>query len=356
MRPTQSRKTNAVQVSRNVRIGALGAAISALAVVFIITQLNLSLFVDALLTARYEYVLPCLFFLVLGLLARAFRWQALLNRDLSYWRTFHIMNIAYLVNGVLPLRIGEVARMFLASRGDPGVPVPRTAGTILIERLLDLLAVVVMILLALTVAPIPSRLQDAGAIAALSVIVGFVVLLMLARQRSLLHRLTRWLIERWPLLRRVNLDQWVDDFLDGLLPLTNPRAFVEVMTWNVIGWVFSVMAGYTLMFAFFAEGQLAATMLYIAAVALAIALPAVPASIGTYEASVLLALVAMGFEQSSTAVAFAIMVHAVNVFVHAATGVIGFIAEGISLEQLTRGVQQMRQDQRERQDVQTKTG
>ena len=82
-------------------------------------------------------------------------------------------------------------------------------------------------------------------------------------------------------------------------------------------------------------------MLYIAAAAFAIALPAVPGNIGTYEASILLALSAMGYEQSDTAVAFAVMVHAVNVIVHSATGVLGFIREGISLTQLSQGVRQM---------------
>jgi hypothetical protein len=37
------------------------------------------------------------------------------------------------------------------------------------------------------------------------------------------------------------------------------------------------------------------------------------------------------------------MVHAVNVFVHVSTGVLGFMQEGISLGQLSQGVQQMQQ-------------
>lgn len=97
------------------------------------------------------------------------------------------------------------------------------------------------------------------------------------------------------------------------------------------------------MFAFFEQGDLTATMLYIAAAAFAVALPAVPGNIGTYEASILLALVALGYQQSDTAIAFAITVHAVNVFVHASTGVVGFMREGISLNQLRTGVQQMQQ-------------
>jgi hypothetical protein len=84
--------------------------------------------------------------------------------------------------------------------------------------------------------------------------------------------------------------------------------------------------------------------LYIAAAAFAIAVPAVPGNLGPYELSIMLALGAMGFGQpAETAAAFALVVHGVNLAVHAITGVIGFIQEGISLGQLSQGVREMRQ-------------
>jgi hypothetical protein len=67
-----------------------------------------------------------------------------------------------------------------------------------------------------------------------------------------------------------------------------------------------------------------------------------PGNIGTYEASILLALGALGYDAASgTAVIFAVMVHGINLLVHASTGVLGFIQEGISLEQLSQGVRAM---------------
>jgi glycosyltransferase 2 family protein len=333
-----------LKFSRKLKIGLLGIAVSALALAFIVMQIDRDLFVQALTTANYWYLLPCLLLLLLGLLTRALRWQVLLDGDLPFWRAFSIMNVAYLVNGVLPLRIGEVARVYLASRVDDPVPIPKTTSTIIVERLLDLLAVVVMVLLALTSAPVPEQLRVTSAIGASVALAGFITLVVIARQRAWAHALYRLSLRIIPPLRRLPvLETWLDQFLDGLLPLTRPPQFLRAIAWTVISWVFSVLAGYVLMFAFFPTGSIATTMLYIAAVAFAIALPAVPGNIGTYEASILLALVAMGYEQSSTAVAFAVMVHAINVFVHASTGVVGFMQEGISLGQLSLGVQQMQQ-------------
>lgn len=331
-------------LSNRVKVGLLGIFVSLLALYFIVTQLNFELFWQALTTANYWYLLPCMIFLLLGLVTRALRWRVLLNDALPLRRTFSIMNVAYLVNGVLPLRIGEVARVYLVSRTHESIPMPTTMSTIIVERLLDLLTIVVMVLLALMMGSIPDELRAASVVAAIAAIVGFTILVFLASRRDWAKRVFHFVLQHIPFLKRmIVLESWFEQFLDGLMPLTKPRALFLAFSWTGISWTFSTLAGYVLMFAFFEEASLAATMLYIAAAAFAIALPAVPGNVGTYEASILLALTAMGYEQSNAAIAFAVMVHAVNVFVHVTTGVVGFIQEGISLGQLSQEVQQLQQ-------------
>ncbi len=329
------------------RVGLLGLVVSLAAIYFIASQINLNQLKDAVVSAHYIYVLPTIVFLLIGLVTRAFRWQVLLSGDLPIGRTFSIMNVAYLVNGVLPLRIGEVARIYLATRATPPVPPMKTASTIIVERLLDLLAVVLMVVFALAAGPVPDQIRASALVSGLLVIVGFVVLIILASQRQLANRLLRWalgLIGRGadsPLTLR--LTRWFDHFLDGLQPLTRPRALFSALVWTALSWGFSTIAGYILMFTFYTQANWAATMLYIAAAAFAIAVPAVPGNLGPYEGSIYLAISAMGYANpAGTAVAFAVLVHGLNLLVHASTGVLGFIQEGISLEQLSRGVQEMR--------------
>ena len=327
----------------HVKVGILGIVVSLIAIYFIVVQINLERFISALVGADYRYLIPCIFFLLLGLFTRAIRWRVLLANQLPFNRAFSIMNVAYLVNGVLPLRIGEVARIYLTTRVENPIPAMQTASTIVVERLLDLLAVVIMMLLALTVAPVPQELQVAGAVGAGMAIGGFIVLILVARQREIAERFVAWIVTKLPILDRFKVSEFVKDFIDGLMPILNFSSLSRAIFWTILSWVVSSCAGYILMFAFFQQGDWTATLLFIAAAAFAVALPAVPGNIGTYEASILLALVALGYEQSDTAIAFAITVHAVNVFVHASTGVVGFMREGISLNQLRTGVQQMQQ-------------
>lgn len=330
------------------RVGLLGLVVSLVAIYFIASQVNLDQLKDAVVSARYIYVLPTIAFLLLGLVTRAFRWQVLLNKELPFWRTFSIMNVAYLVNGVLPLRIGEVARIYLATRSSPPVPPLKSASTIIVERLLDLLGVVLMVVLALSGGPVPDQIRASALVSGLVALAGFAALVLLASQRQVANRLLQWAL-KWvgrnaesPL--SVRLSTWFNHFLDGLQPLTRPSALASALFWTIASWGFSAIAGYILMFTFYSQASWAATLLYIAAAAFAIAVPAVPGNLGPYEGSIYLAISAMGYANpAGTAVAFAVLVHGLNLAVHAITGVIGFIQEGISLEQLSQGVQQMRQ-------------
>lgn len=327
------------------RVGLLGLVVSLAAVYFVVRQMDISQLGVALQDARYIYVLPSALFVVLGLVARAFRWRVLLSDGLPLGRAFNILNASYLVNGILPLRIGEVARMYLASQGQPSVPVFKSASTIIVERLLDVLAVLVIAALALTGGPLPPEVRSAALFLAPLAVAGFLLMVFLASQRMLALRLLRTAQARIALLRRFDLQTWLNNFLDGLSPLTKPTALRNAIAWTAISWTFSLASGYVLMFAFFDQASWAATSLFTAAASFAVAVPAVPGNLGTYELSILLALGAMGYgEPASTATAFALVVHGVNLGINAILGVYGFVQEGITLEQLSQGVRGVQQN------------
>ena len=129
-------------------------------------------------------------------------------------RAFHIQNAGNLLNNVLPLRLGEFAKAYLASRDSP-VTVMQAMSAVLIERLLDVLSVFAMLLLVLPY--VPSRgviVQGASLVAALALIAGitlFVAAGFRERTMALARALTGALPEgaRGPILERG------EDFLRG---------------------------------------------------------------------------------------------------------------------------------------------
>jgi uncharacterized membrane protein YbhN (UPF0104 family) len=95
------------------------------------------------------------------------------------------------------------------------------------------------------------------------------------------------------------------------------------------------------MLVFYPEINPAVVFLFIASASFAVAIPAVPGNVGLYEGSILLVMFAFGYggteQANATALAFALVVHFVNLAVNAVLGIIGIMAEGVSLSQLTQG-------------------
>ncbi len=324
--------------------------VSFLAIYFIVSQLDLARLGTALTTARYEFILPAAGLLLVGMFTRARRWQVLLGGALPFKRAFSITNVSYLVNGLLPLRIGEVARVVLAHRVQPPVPVLKSASSIIVERLLDLLAVFVLLGFALTTNPnLPADYRAAASVTIPLLLLGFGTLIILASQRTRVHQVLGVVTRLFPWFGQLNLTDWADHFLDGLLPLTQPRLLVRAFFWTALSWGFSLAAGYIVMFAFFDNASWSATALYIAAAAFVIAVPAVPGNIGTYQLAIILALQASGYDEPVVdyvqVVSFAVVVHALNLVLYAVMGTLGFMQESITLGQLTTEVLQQRTNQ-----------
>jgi uncharacterized protein (TIRG00374 family) len=244
--------------------------------------------------------------------------------------------------------------MWLASRDVParyetGVPILKSASTIIVERLLDLLAVVLFIAMGLVAAhdTVPAELRATGGLMGIVAFAGFLALVFFASQRALAQRILAWFVQRIPLLQRVNLASWLNHFLDGLQPLTRPTSLMNALLWTAISWGLSFTYGYMLMLIFYPQGDVVATLLYIAAASFIVAVPAMPGNVGPYEGSIMIVMGALGHTAGptgeATALAFALVVHFVNLAGAAILGVIGFFAEGVSLRQISQGVRGLRE-------------
>lgn len=328
-------------MQKHWRVFALGALVSGIVVVLIARQIDFALLWESLRTANYAWVVPASLLSALGLFTRTLRWRVLLGGGLGVMRAFHILNIAYLLNGILPLRLGEVGRAWLASRGTTGVPVMRTASTIVVERLLDLLAVAVFIAVGLAVGPMPDALRTTGMLTGIAALGGFLFLIVLANRRGwalvLFSRAMR-IFRLHESAFSVRAAGWLEHLLDGLQPIARPGSLAAALFWTAISWFISFLTGMALMLAFYPTADAVATLLFIASASFAVALPAVPGNVGPYEGSILLAMSALGYTATAqgmaNATAFALVVHAVNIGVNAVLGIIGFMAEGVSFGQI----------------------
>jgi len=122
----------------------IGIGISAICIIAIFLVIEPKEIWEALKTVRVGYVVWMALGLVVFLIFRALRWQFMLNRGVSWWQVFHIQNIGYMLNMVLPFRIGDVGRAILIGNVPPAT-LASGISTMVVERMLDMLFIIVLL-------------------------------------------------------------------------------------------------------------------------------------------------------------------------------------------------------------------
>lgn len=260
-----------------------------------------------------------------AVISRGMRWKLVLDSmgyQTTSWRATHAIGIGYLINMVFP-RAGEVARATALRRSDK-VPVDVLLGTIIVERLIDL--IMMAILLGITVLLTYPELQkllastqsapsgDEGGFPWLGVV-------------GLLLGLALWFLRRR--FFETALGQRVQAFLRGLshgftsiLRLNNPWAYLghTAFIWGA----YFVMV-YVCFFAMPATEHIDIEqgLFVMMAASLGVVVP-VPGGVGAYHYLVAKALEVLSIPYVE-GLAFATLVHASQALMLMSTGVIGFI-------------------------------
>jgi glycosyltransferase 2 family protein len=105
---------------------------------------------DALSNARYILIIPVFFILSASHISRAIRWKILMKPmgyQPSLLNTFCAVMVGYLANLAIP-RLGEVLKCTILAKYEK-VPADKLVGTILIERAVDVVSLLVIFIIAL---------------------------------------------------------------------------------------------------------------------------------------------------------------------------------------------------------------
>ena len=123
----------------------VGLVISAAALYFAFRNVPLRDLLDYLASIEYIWVLPALAMILISFYLRAIRWQIILasSRKITIWRAFHPMMIGFMINCVLPGRIGEIARPIILQKKE-NIPFTTGLATVAAERIFDVLLLLLL--------------------------------------------------------------------------------------------------------------------------------------------------------------------------------------------------------------------
>jgi uncharacterized protein (TIRG00374 family) len=316
-----------------------GILISLVALALAVRGVPLDDLRQTLAGANYWWVLPSLVVLLASYATRALRWWGLLRAQVSLPETFHAMNAGYLLNNVLPLRLGEVARAYLLSRGR-AVTGMETLSTIVAERVLDLLAAVAILAVTLPLVAAADWMRSAGLTMGMVAVAGFVGLWLAAHQRALILRLAGWFIQRIPFLSAhlARLLEQAGHFLNGLESLRDNRRLVSALFWSAATWALSGAVCWLLLFVFLPQASLALGFYVVGVAAVGYAVPSSPGQAGVLEAALVAALVPLAIPHSA-ALSYAIVLHLASYATAALLGGFALAHYGETLAGLARAAQ-----------------
>jgi glycosyltransferase 2 family protein len=262
-----------------VRLAA-GIGVSVVFLALTLARVDLEAVGEALRRVAPGGVLVAFGIVLVDLIIRAFRWKLLLRGVSGSGGSPGIvtaaayLSIGYLANSLLPARLGDVARAYLAGSAF-GVSRAATLGTILVERVAD---GATMLGLALLSSLLVASVLEVRNLAAYAVLLAGVAAVGLAVVWIALSR-GRFATGRYPSLARGAASR----VAAGMAAIRTPAGAIQVAAVTLaaaasavaIGWVVAGAAGVPL-------SPLQA-VLFGSGIALSLAIPAAPASLGTYE-------------------------------------------------------------------------
>jgi uncharacterized protein (TIRG00374 family) len=317
----------------------VGVAVSVLALALIVYLVDFQRLADALRGANYALIALLFLVTLIWLLVRGMAWRALLQNKASFAQVFLTLNEGYLLNNVLPLRLGEVGRAFLLSR-KARLGFPQVLSTVIIERALDLGYAAGVLLGTLPFVVGGAFAKQAAVTAGVLVLAGLLALHLLARNQDWAMRQIEHLSARVPVLQRLAGSRQIESFFDGLAALVDVRRFLTVLFWITLNWTFSVLQFFVLVRAFFPQAPLLWGAFTLGAMAFGVAAPSSPGAVGVMEAAIIGALALFGVDPS-TGLAIAVTAHLTNYLLTGAIGGYALVHDGLSLSSIFRDLRKI---------------
>lgn len=294
----------------SIRIG-LTVAISLLLLVLALRDLDFGLLGRAMLGANYWYVVAAvlLYFVDIGL--RAARWQILLRaaRPIPTRRLYPVLTIGYMANNLLPARIGELTRAYLVGRRE-NVSTSTVLASVAIERVIDGVTVLAVLVLTLPALPAASWLGSLARIAEGTFGIAVVICFLLVAARQTWLRFAASALRVLPGAVSDHVITLLARFIEGFSVLADLRRLTETLALSAVIWMTGAITYVLIAGAFGIKLPLVGALAAICVVNLATAVPLAPAGLGAFEVAALAVFGLLGLP-AATAAGVTIVLHAV---------------------------------------------
>ncbi len=277
---------------------------------------------------------------IMSMFLRAWRWRILLKpvKDIAYNTVFTFTMIGFMANNVLPAHAGDFARPYLLGLKE-NISGFSALATVLIERLLDGVGLIIIFLIVLPIAPLPASIKMSGLGIGAALFALIALLMLLSSENGRLRNGLIALVEKAPDRFRASLSKKLQMFLFGLTIFRNRKNLLPLLGISVFVWahlaltIFMILKGYPLAAEVGAMDMGIASVVTIVMLAFVIVLPSSPGYLGITQVAFIFALGYFGVAESD-AVGASIIFNLTQYIPITIGGIVYFFKEGLSFKQL----------------------
>jgi len=266
--------------------------------------------VAALRVARYDLVLAAVGCVLLATGLRAWCWRRLLAATtvpVSFPSAWRILLVGQFINICVPLRAGDVARVYLMDKAG-GVPITGSVTSLVLEKLFDVMSLLAIVLLMALLLELPTVLPSVrrGAIA-VAVLVPLGVLVLLwrgTRLVELLERRSRGKADAWA----AGLSRQLGTVLDGLTLIRRWQVLLILQLSNLGVWLALAGGNYAVLRALGIAAPAVAAIVLLVVLQLGTSVPSTPGKFGVFQYLAVVALTPFGVAREQ-ALTYGVLLH-----------------------------------------------
>jgi len=348
----------------------IGITISALALYMAFRNVPVSDLLSYLVSINYVWTFPAVLLALLSFVLRVFRWQIILesSAQVSFWQAFHPLMIGFMINCILPGRVGEVARPAVLQKKE-NIAFSTGLATVAAERVFDVGMLLILFAILLVTVNIDPNLDIVfgkyhlnretlvtivgGTFNLLLCLIFGIIIISFGKTRKAINRAIMWIPNLFyfsgpEFKKKIQkkicepLVSVVENFTSGFDLVKYPSKIcicigLSVFIWGVAASSYYIMAqgcpGIELSFA-----EITAYMIIIC---FFIALPSVPGFWGIWEAGGVFALVLFGVS-SKDAAGYTLANHAIQMFPVMIVGLVSAMITSVNILQVSYEKRQKR--------------
>ncbi len=295
----------------------IGVAISTALIIWAFSRVDMSGLGRALLETDYLYLSACLPIVWLTYALRAWRWEFLLKpvKDLSFKPLMSSVIIGFTGNLILPARLGEVIRAVDLGRRE-GVPLPAGLMSIVMERILDGLAIIGFLIGSSMIlgvfdkqTPLAQNALRAVQVFSAVYVALLVAVVAVAVKPQASMRMFGIVLSPLPQKLGGRLLGICQSLVDGMLFIKKPRLLLISLMYTVILWAVNPLPLWLLARGVDHPASYVATLFVQGIICLAVAVPSAPGFVGVIHFAIQVSFGDLLGMPAEKALALAIIYH-----------------------------------------------